>query len=37
LAEGKADPVHFPFADKKINTLHFWLSEEVKTKISGLG
>lgn len=37
LAKGKADPVHFPFANKKINTLHFCLSEEVKTKFSGLG
>jgi hypothetical protein len=37
LAEGKADQIQFPFANKKINTLHFCLSEEVKTKFSGLG
>jgi hypothetical protein len=37
LAECKADPVNFPFADKKINALHFRLSEEAKTRFSELG
>jgi hypothetical protein len=30
LTEGKADPVHFPFANKKINALHFRLNKSIK-------